>query len=183
MEFRGFIVIIYVIALLIAIVSILSLSLSEWQSLGLGQALAFGFSLMVGFCGVLLAYFVYLDGKILSELQGKSSYEEQKESKQPRDKHELVFTMAHVKVDQLERHQYGELKSRAVSNKKRIVKEIVYEAQTLIEHEYLEITSASDVSAEIMEKLEKKLGANFKVSQGSPSGKGSVLYVQKVLLS
>ena len=171
--------IIYIIALLIAVVSVLSLSLSEWQSLGIGQALAFGFSLLVGFCGVLLAYFVYLDGKILSELQGKSPHEEPKESKQPRGKPELMFTMAHVKVDQLERHQYGELKSRAVRNKERIVKDIVSEAQALVEHEYLEITSARDVSAEIMEKLAKKLGANFKVSQGSPSGKGSVFYVER----
>jgi len=56
------------------------------------------------------------------------------------------------------------LKSRSVSNKKRMIKDIVSEAQTLAEHEYLEITSASDVSAEIMEKLAKKLGSGFKVS-------------------
>lgn len=173
--------IIYVIALLIAIVSVLSLSPSEWQSLSLGQTLAFGFSLIIGFCGVLLAYFVYLDGKILSALQGKSHHAERKKSKQPRGKHELTFTIAHVNVDQLERHQYGELKSRAVSDKRIIVKDIVSEAQTLVEHEYLEITSASDVSAEIMEKLAKKLGATFNVSQGSPSGKGSVLYVERVI--
>jgi hypothetical protein len=181
LNFRGFIVIIYVIALLITIASVLSLSPSEWQSLSLGQTLAFGFSLLIGFCGVLIAYFVYLDGKILSALQGKSHHEERKESKQLSGTNELTFTMAHVKVDQLERHQYGELKRRAVSNKKSVVKEIVSESQTLVEHEYLEITSASDVSAEIKEKLAKKLGTDFQVSQGSSSGKGSVLYVERVI--
>jgi hypothetical protein len=32
-----------------------------------------------------------------------------------------------------------------------------------------------------MEKLAEKLGYSFKVSQGSSSGKGSVLYVEKAL--
>jgi len=182
LKFRGLIVITYVIALLIAIVSVLSVPLSDWQSMSLGQTLAFGFSLLIGFCGVLSAYFVYLDGKILSALQEKPRHEEREDSKQKRGEHELAFTMAYVKVDQLERPQYGELKSRSVSNKKRMIKDIVSEAQTLAEHEYLEITSASDVSAEIMVKLAKKLGSGFKVSQGSPSGKGSVLYVEKVLI-
>jgi len=181
LKFRGLIVIVYVIALLIAIISVLSVLLGEWQSMSLGQTLALGFSLLIGFCGVLLAYFVYLDGKVLSALQGKSRNEKLEDSRQKRGEHELAFTMAHVKVDQLERPQYGELKSRSVSNKKRMVKDIVSEAQTLAEQEYLEITSASDVSAEIMEKLAEKLGSNFKVSQGSSSGKGSVLYVERVL--
>lgn len=183
MKFRELIVIVYVIALLIAIVSVLSVPLGEWQSMSLVQTLAFGFSLLIGFCGVLSAYFVYVDGKILSALQGKSPHEECEDSKQSGGEHELAFTMAHVKVDQLERPQYGELKSRSVNNKKRMVKEMVSEAQTLAEHEYLEITSASDVSAEIMEKLAKKLGSGLKVSQGSPSGKGSVLYVERVPLA
>jgi len=171
-----------VIALLIAMVSILSVPQGEWQSMSLGQTLAFGFFLLIGFCGVLSAYFVYLDGKILSALQEKSHHEEREGSQQECGKHELTFTIAYVKVDQLERPQYGELKSRSVSNKKRMIKDIVSEAQTLAEHEYLEITSASDVSVEIMAKLAKKLGSGFKVSQGIPSGKGSVLYVEKVLI-
>ena len=182
MKFRRLVVITYAIALLIAIVSVLSVPLSEWQSMSLGQALAFSFSLLIGFCGVLLAYYVYLDGKILSALQGKSRYKELEGSKQKLGEHELAFTMAHVMVDQLERPQYGELKSRSVNNRKRMVKDIVSEAQTLAEHEYLEITSASDVSADIMEKLAEKLGSSFKVSQGSLSGKGSVLYVERVPL-
>ena len=95
----------YAIALLIAIVSVLSVPLSEWQSMSLGQTLALGFSLLIGFCGVLLAYFVYLDGKLLSALQGKSRNEEREDSRQKRGEHELAFTMAHVNVHQLERPQ------------------------------------------------------------------------------
>lgn len=183
MSFRGFVVVIYIIALLVAIASVVSIPQDVWQLMSLGQTLAFGFSLLVGFCGVLLAYYVYVDGKVLEVLQETSKPEERKDSKQSHGEHGLAFTMAHVKVDQLERPQYGELKSRSGSTRKRIVKDIVSEAQTLAENEYLEITSASEVSAEIMEKLAKKLGSDFKVSQGSPSGKGSVLYVERVQLT
>lgn len=183
MAFRGFVVVVYIIALLIAVVSVLLIPQGVWQSMSLGQTLAFGFSLLVGFCGILLAYYVYVDGKVLAVLQKPSRPEEQKDGKQLRSENGMAFTMAHVKVDQLERPQYGELKTKQGSNRKRMIKDIVSEAQTLTENEYLEITSASSVSAVIMEKLTKKLGAGFKVSPGSPSGKGSVLYVERVQLT
>jgi hypothetical protein len=107
-----------------------------------------------------------------------SKLEERQKVKDLRSEHGISFTMAHVKVDQLNRLQFGELKSRSANNKKGMVKEIVSEAHALTKNEYLETTSAGDVSVKILEDLAKKLGSEFTVAQGSASGRGSVLYIK-----
>jgi hypothetical protein len=143
-----------------------------------GEILALGFSVLVGFSGILLSYFAYVDGKVLTALQMGSKLEERQKVKDLRSEHGISFTMAHVKVDQLNRLQFGELKSRSANNKKGMVKEIVSEAHALTKNEYLETTSAGDVSVKILEDLAKKLGSEFTVAQGSASGRGSVLYIK-----
>jgi hypothetical protein len=144
-----------------------------------GEILALGFSVLVGFSGILLSYFAYVDGKVLTVLQMGSKLEERQKVKDLRSEHGISFTMAHVKVDQLNRLQFGELKSRSANNKKGMVKEIVSEAHALTKNEYLETTSAGDVSVKILEDLAKKLGSEFTVAQGSASGRGSVRYIKR----
>lgn len=68
MALRDFVVVIYVIAFIVSIISILSIPQDLWRFLSLGQTLAFGFSLLVGFCGVLLAYYVSVDGENIRRL-------------------------------------------------------------------------------------------------------------------
>jgi hypothetical protein len=68
MALRGFVLLIYIIAFLIAIISVASIPQEAWQLLSLGQKLVFGFFILVGLCGVLLAYFVWEDGEKLDEL-------------------------------------------------------------------------------------------------------------------
>ena len=175
---RGLMVFVYSIALLLLLVSIASIPQDSWRLMSNGEILALGFSVIVGFCGILLSYFAYVDGKILTALQKGSKLEERQEPKDSHGEHGISFTMAHVKVDQLNRLQFGELKSRSANNKKGIVKQIVSEAHSLTKNEYLETTSGGEVSAKILEDLAKKLGPEYTVAQGSASGKGSVLYIK-----
>jgi hypothetical protein len=170
-------VVIYAIAFFLLVVSIISIPQDEWRLMSNGEILALGFSVLVGFSGILLSYFAYVDGKVLTALQMGSKLEERQKVKDLRSEHGISFTMAHVKVDQLNRLQFGELKSRSANNKKGMVKEIVSEAHALTKNEYLETTSAGDVSVKILEDLAKKLGSEFTVAQGSASGRGSVLYI------
>jgi hypothetical protein len=171
-------VVIYAIAFFLLVVSIISIPQDEWRLMSNGEILALGFSVLVGFSGILLSYFAYVDGKVLTALQMGSKLEERQKVKDLRSEHGISFTMAHVKVDQLNRLQFGELKSRSANNKKGMVKEIVSEAHALTKNEYLETTSAGDVSVKILEDLAKKLGSEFTVAQGSASGRGSVLYIK-----
>jgi hypothetical protein len=171
-------VVIYAIAFFLLVVSIISIPQDEWRLMSNGEILALGFSVLVGFSGILLSYFAYVDGKVLTALQMGSKLEERQKVKDLRSEHGISFTMAHVKVDQLNRLQFGELKSRSANNKKEMVKEIVSEAHALTKNEYLETTSAGDVSVKILEDLAKKLGSEFTVAQGSASGRGSVLYIK-----
>lgn len=168
----------YAIAFFLLVVSIISIPQDEWRLMSNGEILALGFSVLVGFSGILLSYFAYVDGKVLTALQMGSKLEERQKVKDLRSEHGISFTMAHVKVDQLNRLQFGELKSRSANNKKGMVKEIVSEAHALTKNEYLETTSAGDVSVKILEDLAKKLGSEFTVAQGSASGRGSVLYIK-----
>lgn len=170
--------VIYAIAFFLLVVSIISIPQDEWRLMSNGEILALGFSVLVGFSGILLSYFAYVDGKVLTALQMGSKLEERQKVKDLRSEHGISFTMAHVKVDQLNRLQFGELKSRSANNKKEMVKEIVSEAHALTKNEYLETTSAGDVSVKILEDLAKKLGSEFTVAQGSASGRGSVLYIK-----
>jgi hypothetical protein len=171
-------VVIFAIAFFLLVVSIISIPQDEWRLMSNGEILALGFSVLVGFSGILLSYFAYVDGKVLTALQMGSKLEERQKVKDLRSEHGISFTMAHVKVDQLNRLQFGELKSRSANNKKGMVKEIVSEAHALTKNEYLETTSAGDVSVKILEDLAKKLGSEFTVAQGSASGRGSVLYIK-----
>jgi hypothetical protein len=171
-------VVTYAIAFFLLVVSIISIPQDEWRLMSNGEILALGFSVLVGFSGILLSYFAYVDGKVLTALQMGSKLEERQKVKDLRSEHGISFTMAHVKVDQLNRLQFGELKSRSANNKKGMVKEIVSEAHALTKNEYLETTSAGDVSVKILEDLAKKLGSEFTVAQGSASGRGSVLYIK-----
>jgi hypothetical protein len=176
---RRFLIGIYAGALFLLVVSIVSIPQDGWRLMSIGETLALGFSVLVGFSGILLSYYAYVDGKILTALQMESKPEGKQEPKDLHGIHGIAFTMAHVKVDQLDRLQLGELKSRSGGNKKGMVKDIVSEARALTKHEYLETTSGGDVSVEILEDLAKKLGSDFEVSQGSASGKGSVLYIKR----
>jgi hypothetical protein len=146
-------VVIYAIAFFLLVVSIISIPQDEWRLMSNGEILALGFSVLVGFSGILLSYFAYVDGKVLTALQMGSKLEERQKVKDLRSEHGISFTMAHVKVDQLNRLQFGELKSRSANNKKEMVKEIVSEAHALTKNEYLETTSAGDVSVKILEDL------------------------------
>ena len=170
--------VIFAIAFFLLVVSIISIPQDEWRLMSNGEILALGFSVLVGFSGILLSYFAYVDGKVLTALQMGSKLEERQKVKDLVSEHGISFTMAHVKVDQLNRLQFGELKSRSANNKKGMVKEIVSEAHALTKNEYLETTSAGDVSVKILEDLAKKLGSEFTVAQGSASGRGSVLYIK-----
>jgi hypothetical protein len=66
---RRFVVVFYVIAFTLSIVGIFSIPQNAWQLLSSGEKVLMGFNLLVGFCGVLLAYFVYVDGEDLKSLQ------------------------------------------------------------------------------------------------------------------
>lgn len=66
---RQYIVTVYVIAFIIVIVSVLSIPSGAWQLLSFGQSLLIGFDVLVCFCGVMLAYFVYVDGQELDSLR------------------------------------------------------------------------------------------------------------------
>ena len=69
-------VFVYVIAFIISIIGVLSIPQDVWRLLSFGQTLLLWFSVLVGFCGVLLAYFVYVDGENLESLQStiRSNY-------------------------------------------------------------------------------------------------------------
>ncbi len=170
---------VYILAFFVLIVSIAATPKEEWQNMSLSETLSLGFSLFVGFSGIVLSYYAYIDGKILSAIQIKKEVENNQNKKDTKGHQGITFTMAHVKIDLLDRPKFGELKSRSPTNKKKAVKEIVSEARTLTKQEYLETTSAGDMPIEVICDLTEALGSDFEVTQGSGSGKGSVLYIKR----
>ncbi len=70
MKARQFVVWIYVIAFFLSIAGVGSVyfDLSLWKYIALWQQALFAFYLLVGFCGILVAYWVYEDGQELEDL-------------------------------------------------------------------------------------------------------------------
>jgi hypothetical protein len=62
-------VFVYVIAFILSIVGVSLNPENAWQLLSSGDKVLLGFNVLVGFCGVLLAYFVYIDGEELGALR------------------------------------------------------------------------------------------------------------------
>ncbi len=178
-ETRALTVGVYILAFFVLVASIAAIPQEEWRYMSLSESLALGFSVIVGSSGIALSYYAYVDGKVLRAVQIKKKFEKRQDKTGLGGNHALTFTMAHVKVDHLDRPKFGELKSRSTNNKKRAVKDIVSEARTLTKYEYLETTSAGDMPVEIIGNLTEALGSDFEVSQGSGSGRGSVLYIKR----
>jgi hypothetical protein len=65
---RAIVCIVFVVAFLVSVVGIVALPLAVWNFIGLGQGLVIGFALLVGFCVVVLSYWVYDDGSKLETL-------------------------------------------------------------------------------------------------------------------
>jgi hypothetical protein len=62
---------IYAAAFAIVIFHVLLIPQSVWAIGGIELILTLGFSLLVGFCGVALAYFVYVDGEDIEDLHSR----------------------------------------------------------------------------------------------------------------
>jgi hypothetical protein len=105
--------------------------------------------------GVLLAYYVYVDGEILENLQKTLKLEALKEQKTYGGEYPFAYSVAHVKVTNGER-QYGAFKSIAESTRKSMI--IASEAQKLAEDELLEITCKSGIASEMRVVLGDRLG-------------------------
>jgi Tfp pilus assembly protein PilO len=91
MKAREFVVCIYVIAFFLSVGGIGSVyfDLSLWKYIAVWQQALFAFYLLVGFCGTLVAYWVYEDGEDIEELE-KAQYELRSDlRKQTRELEEL----------------------------------------------------------------------------------------------
>lgn len=73
MAFRGIVCLVFVVAFLVSIAGIASLPSTVWNFVGFGQQLAIVFALLVGFCVVLLSYWVWKDGSELKSLRETGS--------------------------------------------------------------------------------------------------------------
>jgi hypothetical protein len=62
---------IYLIALIIGIVSIVAIPIESWKYIADWQKALFGFQILLGICGVLIAYWVVRDGEDLKNHQGQ----------------------------------------------------------------------------------------------------------------
>jgi len=66
---RGFVLFIYVIAFLLSLGTIASIPSAAWRYIADWQKISLGFGILVAFCGVLLAYFVWEDGRRIELLE------------------------------------------------------------------------------------------------------------------
>lgn len=69
MLFRGIVCIVFVIAFFVSIARIMLLPSAVWNFVGFGQGLGIAFALLVGFCVILLSFWVWADGEELKSLR------------------------------------------------------------------------------------------------------------------
>ena len=69
MNSRQFVLYIYLLAFFLALAAVLGIPAEAWKYLDLWQQFLMGFYILVGVCGILIAYWVYTDGKTLSEME------------------------------------------------------------------------------------------------------------------
>lgn len=69
MNLREFVVWIYIGALSLSICGILAIPWQTWSYIGTWQILLFVFYILVGFCGILIAYWVSVDYERIIELE------------------------------------------------------------------------------------------------------------------
>jgi len=71
MNIRGFVVSIYVLAFLLALGGVVGIPETAWTYIQDWEIALFAFYILIGFCGVLLAFWVYQDGQSLHDLNEK----------------------------------------------------------------------------------------------------------------
>ncbi|HLE74919.1 MAG TPA: hypothetical protein VI864_02615 [Candidatus Bathyarchaeia archaeon] len=69
MNLRGFVVLVYVAAFLVALFGVFSIPVQAWQNIENWQKAMFAFYILVGFCGILIACWVYEDGQQTERLE------------------------------------------------------------------------------------------------------------------
>jgi len=65
---RAFVVLVYVITFFLSIGGIISIPADAWKYIAFWQQTLFAFYILVGFCGFLIAFWVYEDGEELNRL-------------------------------------------------------------------------------------------------------------------
>jgi len=84
-DLRGFVVSVYVIAFVLAVLGLTSIPGETWNYIDWWQKTLFAFYILVGFCGVLIAYWVYVDDNEIEKLRVRLSLTD-KEVQEIRDK-------------------------------------------------------------------------------------------------
>ena len=66
---RSIVLTIYKITFVLGVAGVILTSLATWQYISFQQALLFGFYILLGFCGVLIAYWLVEDDRRISFLE------------------------------------------------------------------------------------------------------------------